>query len=259
MYRLHLIHWKPDEAKERVTELEKEGYSVSVESGQGNTSLRALKENPPDLVIIDLSRMSSQGRDIALGIRIGKSTRRVPIVFVEGNYEKVDRIKQLLPDASYATWDSVLNCLGPALKNPPKNPVVPKSILAGYSGTPLPKKLGVMASSSVALVGAPVDFEDTLGEVPEGARLERGLRQGADLIICFLRSQNELVDRLEELKESMAKKGGLWLVWPKKTSGIASDLTQAEVRSLGLSNGLVDYKVCSIDETWSGLKFAKRK
>jgi hypothetical protein len=57
----------------------------------------------------------------------------------------------------------------------------------------------------------------------------------------------------------MAKKGGLWLVWPKKTSGIVSDLTQAEVRSLGLSNGLVDYKVCSIDETWSGLKFAKRK
>jgi CheY-like chemotaxis protein len=254
-----LIHWKPDEATDRVKELEKAGYEVVLNSGQGNAILRKLRENPPDLVVIDLSRMPSQGRDIAVGIRMGKATRRVPIIFVEGEPEKVNRFKKLLPDATYSTWNSVLERLDQVIKNPPKDPVVPKSILAGYSGTPLTKKLGIKANSRVALVGAPVDFERTLGEVPESTRLIRGLGNESDLIICFVKSQKELLDTLERLKTSMAQKGGLWLAWPKKTSGIVSDLTQTDVRSLGLSNGLVDYKVCAIDATWSGLKFAKRR
>jgi CheY-like chemotaxis protein len=259
MFRLHLIHWRPDEAGGRIDQLKKQGYRVEVEHEQGNAILRRLKADPPDLVVIDLSRMPSHGRDIAVGLRISRTTRNVPILFVEGKPEKVRGIQLLLPDASYLGWDEALDNLDRLIENPPENPVVPKSILAGYSGTPLPKKLGIKKDTLVTLVGAPSGFEDTLGQLPAGATLTRQIEGKSDLIICFVRSRKELLDQLEGCKGLMAEKAGLWLAWPKKTSGISSDLTQMEVRSLGLASGLVDYKVCAIDAVWAGLKFAKRK
>jgi CheY-like chemotaxis protein len=259
VYRLHLIHWRTDEAEKRARKLEDAGYKVVVECDQGNAILRKLRKNVPDAVVIDLSRMPSYGRDVAVGIRMGKTTRNVPVVFVEGEPGKADKIKQLLPDAAYARWDSIIESLDEVIENPPQNPVVPKSLLAGYSVTPLAKKLGIKAKSLVALIGAPNGFEKTLGKVPEGVEVIRDLGCSSDLIIYFVKSRSDLVDNFDNLKGSLADKGGLWIAWPKKTSGMISDLTQAEVRSLGLSCGLVDYKICAIDSTWSGLKFAKRR
>jgi hypothetical protein len=145
-----------------------------------------------------------------------------------------------------------------AIAKPPASPVVPASNLAGYSGTPLPKKLGVKPHSTVALVGAPKDFEKTLGELPEGVRLKKRADRACDLIIWFVRMRAELYDRVKEMGE-LTGAGGLWIAWPKQASGVASDMTQNVVRETGLTSGLVDYKVCAIDATWSGLKFARRK
>lgn len=135
---------------------------------------------------------------------------------------------------------------------------LPKSPLEGYSGTPLPKKLGIRAGTSVALVGAPQDVEETLGELPEGASLRRNARGRFDLMLWFVRSHAELMRGIEGMAGRLGA-GGLWILWPKKASGMASDVSEREVREAGLANRLVDYKVCAFDATWSGLKFAVKK
>ncbi len=130
---------------------------------------------------------------------------------------------------------------------------------AGYSGTPLPKKLGMKPGATVALVGAPADFEKTLGALPEGACLRAGLRGEADLIVAFVRSRAELRKQLPALARRCGAGAGLWLAWPKKSSGVATDLSEDAVRAAGLAAGLVDFKVCAIDATWSGHRFAPRR
>jgi hypothetical protein len=220
--------------------------------------LRQLNANPPAAVVIDLSRLPAQGRDMGLAVRHGKSTRAVPLVFFGGDVHKVGKIKQQLPDAEYATWRHFRSALKRAIANPPADPTVPASLLAGYAGTPLPKKLGIKEGFTVTIVGAPPDVADTLGELPTGTRLKRQLRGRSDLIIWFVRSKRDLERRIGRMAGAVGS-GGMWIAWPKKTSGVVTDLTQVEVRRLGLASGLVDYKICAIDQTWSGLKFALRK
>jgi hypothetical protein len=128
--------------------------------------------------------------------------------------------------------------------------------LAGYSGTPLPKKLGIREGFRVVVTGAPRHFSKTLGALPEGAALRsRGAR---DLTIRFVSSLRELRTAMPALVEA-SRQGGVWIAWPKKTSALASDVSETEVRALGLAAGMVDHKVCAIDETWSGLRFALRR
>ena len=256
MEHIRLIHWKEAEAQERLRALRKAGYEASCEEFSP-AIIRQMRAHPPDAVVIDLTRLPSQGRDVALGIRRHKPLRRVPIVFAEGDPKTVDRIKELLPDATYTSWHGIRGTLKRAIANPPADPVVPESNLAGYSGTPLPKKLGIKAGSVAALVNAPDGFEETLGALPDGTVLRRQARGRRDLTIWFTRSRKALDRRIEKMAEVAGD--NLWIAWPKKTSGLASDLTQADVRRVGLAIGLVDYKVCAIDETWSGLKFTRRK
>jgi hypothetical protein len=129
---------------------------------------------------------------------------------------------------------------------------------AGYSGMPLPKKLGIKPRSVVALVGAPDDFERTLGELPEGVKLRRRARGRIDLTIWFPAGRSELARRVRRLGE-IAGPGGLWIAWPKKASKVPTDLSDSVVREAGLANGLVDYKVCAVDAVYSGLRFARRR
>lgn len=128
---------------------------------------------------------------------------------------------------------------------------------AGYSGTPLPKKLGIKPDSTVALIHAPENFRATLGDLPNGAVLCGEFRKGCDLTLWFVRSRNEL--REVRRIAGDASNGGIWIVWPKKTSPMASDFSEQDVREAGLAEGLVDYKICAVDADWSGLKFARRK
>jgi hypothetical protein len=136
--------------------------------------------------------------------------------------------------------------------------------MAGYSGTPLPKKLGIKPGARLGLVGAPDDFAETLGDLPDGVSVERLARGTSrfDVIVCFARSSKELARDLPALPARLEPTGGLWIAWLKKSAqksgGLATDLTEAEVRARGLSTGLVDNKVCAIDDTWSGLRFVVR-
>jgi hypothetical protein len=129
--------------------------------------------------------------------------------------------------------------------------------MAGYEGAPLHKKLGIKSNAVVYLIDAPDGFEKSIPNLPEGVSFLKETPNQNDLVIWFVKSQEDLDKHINEMKGRVGK-GGLWIAWPKKSSGVPSDLTQASVRKTGLSSGLVDYKVCSIDKTWSGLKFALR-
>jgi len=179
------------------------------------------------------------------------------LLFIGGDLKKVGRIKEILPDAIYTTWDRIGGSLKQAISNPLEDPVVPGSLFEAYSGKQLPKKLGIMPDSVVALVGAPENFDNTLGELPEGVTLRKRNRGHRDLTLWFPKSQADLVHSLERMS-TFAEGGGLWIIWPKKSSGVVSDLSQTVVRKSGLDAGLVDFKICSIDKTWSGLRFTKR-
>ncbi len=131
------------------------------------------------------------------------------------------------------------------------------SRVAGYSGTPLAKKLGIKPGSTLALIAAPAGFASRIDGMPERVRVSTRAARGADLVVWFVTSRRELEGRVAAL--ALLQSGGLWIAWPKKTSGVATDVSENIVRDAGLRQGLVDYKVCAIDDTWSGLKFATRR
>jgi hypothetical protein len=130
---------------------------------------------------------------------------------------------------------------------------------AGYSGTPLVRKLGIKPEGRLGLIGAPEGFDDTLGELPPGVSVRRRLGgQPFDVIVAFHSRPADLERRLPALVTALHPDGGLWLAWPKRASGVATDLTDVVVRRLGLAAGLVDNKVCAIDHVWSGLRLVYR-
>ncbi len=250
--------WREEEGRSRARTLEGLGHQVRFNELDPGSLLRLLKHDPPEAVVIDLSRSPALGRDLGVAIRVQASTRGIPLVFVGGLPEKISLIQEVLPDAEFVTWEEVGGALDRVLRDPPQNPVVPDSLLAGYSGTPLPKKLGVKPSQKVLLAGAPEGFEATLGPLPEGASLVRRYSSSVDLILWFVRSRRELEGGIGKWIRRVGRPG-IWILWPKKSSGVPTDLQQAVVRRSGLDNGLVDYKIAAVDETWSGLKFSLRK
>lgn len=140
----------------------------------------------------------------------------------------------------------------------PRRTQAPPDAGSGYSGTPLPKKLGTREGSRVLLVGAPAGFAATLGALPAGARTASRGRGPFDIIIWFCNNRYQLETGTERMTRA-AGDGMLWTCWPKKSSGVASDLTEQSFRDALLPHGLVDSKVCAIDATWSGLRFTKRR
>lgn len=257
MKRIRLIHSNPAEAKQKTVSLRSAGYSVDFEP-LSPAVLRRLKDNPPAAVVIDLSRRPSLGRDLALTLRVSKGTRNIPLIFVEGDPDKVAAVTKLLPDAVYTTWSRIRSSLKRAIAYPPADPVVPRSAMAGYAGAPPTKKLGIKANSVVLLVNAPPAFEKTLGRLPDGVKLRRRTSARPGLTIWFTKSRKDLQRRIQRMVP-LAEKAGLWIAWPKRTSQIPTDLSQTLVRKTGLAAGLVDYKIAAIDATWSALLFTKRK
>jgi hypothetical protein len=132
---------------------------------------------------------------------------------------------------------------------------------AGYSGTPLARKLGIEEGHRVAALGAPLHFRALLEPLPAGVRVRSDLRgRGAfDVLVAFVRTEAELRERFERARSRLEIDGGLWVSWPKQSSPLATGLRESDVRAHGLSTGLVDNKVCAIDQDWSGLRFVVRR
>lgn len=130
--------------------------------------------------------------------------------------------------------------------------------MAGYSGTPLVKKLGIKEGSRVALVNQPKDFQATLEERPNNVKFLKPTTKSLDLILLFVVSERILARDFAKLADRLTSNGMIWIAWPKKSSGVTTDLTFERVQRIGLDAGLVDVKICAVDDTWSGLKFVYR-
>jgi len=130
--------------------------------------------------------------------------------------------------------------------------------MAGYSGTPLATKLGIKDGHRVAFPSAPDGFSELLGDLPDGITVSSRASGPLDVIVFFTKSRAELERRLPALRRAMDPAAGLWIAWPKRASGVETDMTEDVARELGYANRLVDNKVCAIDETWSGLRLVIR-
>jgi hypothetical protein len=130
--------------------------------------------------------------------------------------------------------------------------------MAGYSSTPLAKKLGIKEGFRITLVNAPKDFQSELGELPHRVEFVKRPTKSLDIVLFFVVSERALTRDFAELSEKLKTNGMIWIAWPKKSSGVTTDLSFERVQRIGLDAGLVDVKICAIDETWSGLKFVYR-
>jgi len=207
-----------------------------------------------DAVVINLNRLPSHGREVATALRGSKSTRHIPIVFVEGAPEKVAPIRQLLPDAVYTTWPKVAAVLK-KLK-PLENPIVPAQMMDRYASRTTAQKLGVKEHSAITVVDPPRDYAKVIGELPPHVEFVEDPESLSSVTVCFVRDPEALPEILD-LGRRIAGKTKFWICWPK---GKKNGFNDIPIRNSAVALGLVDYKVCSLDSIWSGMVFAlKRK
>ncbi len=129
---------------------------------------------------------------------------------------------------------------------------------AGYSGTPLPRKLGIGEGATLSIVADPGHALELISPLPDGVTISKRLRR-AEVVVAFFTRRAELERRIDSLGRAVYPDGGCWIAWPKRASGVATDMTEDVVRDVALPLGLVDNKVCAIDETWSGLRLVWRR
>lgn len=236
--------------------LDTAGYKIL--AGSMTEDLRQqLLDQPPQAIIFDAKRAPATARDTGIFLRLQKSTRGIILVYLGGTAERVREIKQHLPDAVFTTEANLVKDLEWGLANPPADPIIPESVFAGYSGRPLPAKLGIKPGMQVQLIDAPPGLTDLLTPLP--AAVEIGSKgRSPDITLWFVTSRSGLSSHLPSVLKR-CRDGKLWIVWPKKSSGFSTDLTQAVVREMGFDAGWVDFKICAVDATWSALCFTKRK
>ncbi|MDQ2945161.1 MAG: hypothetical protein M3Y27_04340 [Acidobacteriota bacterium] len=259
MPSVRLVCWNKDLARQRLEQLTAAGFVVDADPLDTGRLIGQFRERPASAVLIDLDRLPSHGREVAVALRRSKTTRLIPIVFAGGAPEKVERIRQQLPDALFTNWIKVAPVLTKALKTTPVAPIQPTAHMERYAGSSLTKKLGFSPGMQVAVLGAPDEFEATLGELPEGLRMAQKIMKQTRLALWFVRSRQQLESETEYVCASLPDGCSLWIIHPKKTGRYKVDFNQNDVRAAGLNAGWVDYKVCAVDVDWSGLKFARSK
>ncbi len=255
MNSVRLIHWDEEEGLERRAQLEAFGFEAAFDPGGGTVILRELRARPPDAVVIDLTRLPSHGREIARTLRGSKTSRHLPLVFVGGEPDKVKATRALLPDATYTSWAKAETAIRKAIARPVRKPVNPGDLM---SARPTVLKLGVKPGFKVALLASPKGFADRLKPLPSKVTFTARADVTADLYIGFSKSARELQAHLSAV-QGVADRQTLWLLWQKKASGVKTDIDGNVVRRAGLASGWVDFKVCSVDATWSALAFKRRK
>lgn len=219
----------------------------------------AFKANPPAGIVIDLDRLPSHGRAVANVLRSSPSTRRIPLIFAGGAPEKVAVARGESPDAIFTAWKGAVAAVRKAIKAGPVNPAKPTPLMERWTGTGLSQKLGLPKAEPCALLGAPDGFTETLDALPEDFAFQPRIGKDTKLAIWFVRTAAEMVLALERASVQLPAGASFWMVYPKRSGKLASDFSANDVREAALGLGLVDYKICAVDEDWSGMKFARRK
>ena len=256
---LRLVSWNPEAAAAHARELEKAGFNViggpapTKQIGRHFASLNAAA------VVFDCDKLPSHSRVVAVLLRTTKMTRTLPLVFAGGEAEKIARIRADMPDAGFTSWKNAAGAIQKYLARTPMNPIQPPAYMDQYTARSAVAKLGFKPGMKIAMLAAPDGFTEQLGDLPDGIDIVDRLTRAAQLALWFVRSRAELESEIDFLASRLPERCGLWIAHPKQSGRIRADFNQNDVRHRALAAGLVDYKVCAIDDTWSALKFALKK
>lgn len=267
MPRLRLFHWNVAEAEAVLKLLREAKFEVDYSDQMIPGILRSLKVDPPAAVVIDLSRMPSHGREVAIALRGAKATRLLPIVFCDGDKEKVEALRKKLPDAAYTVRSKLIAAIHREIRRPRSSgsgtaPVVPAQMMERYGDRTAPEKLGIAAGSKLGLFALPKRAPAVLNQLPANVDLVEDELDQCGVVLCFAETVPGLQAALDQVRRLTAAGAGIktWVLWPKKSAAASGQgLTQQLIREQGALLGLVDYKICSVDAVWSGMLFTLRR
>lgn len=251
--RIRLLHWNATDSSRMKDLLLEAGFQVEYDEKFDSTLMRKWREDPPGAFVIDLSRLPSHGREIAIALRQSPKTRQIPIIFCDGAPDKVQQIRKLLPDAAYCASSELIKTL--KATRPVQTPVKPVAMMNRYGSRTAAQKLGITEDSTIAAIDPPRNVSTILGELPQEVEF---VEHRAAVTLCFVHSADDLRADMSRVG-SLAAKTKLWILWRKKGAPGHNGVTERLVRETGIDLGLVDYKICAVDNTWSAMLFAQRK
>lgn len=254
MPRVRIVHWKPPLAGPLVEAVRAAGHHAEYDALRGNETTKLIRANPPDAIVLDLSCLPSHSRDTAVYLRGTKYARHIPLIFVDGEPEKVETVRQLMPDAVYTTLKRLPAAIKKACAKPVANPIRPPGIMERYSSRTVAEKLGIKPGSTVALMDPPRDYAAALGQLPADVELLEEPEDALAVTLWFVRDTRALHTALRRMR-ALASKTKLWIVWLKGAGALSDKL----VREMANGADLVDYKICAINAQWSAMAFARRK
>jgi hypothetical protein len=261
---LRLICWNEADASARATTLQRAGYRVIADPPQNPGGMvRYFRELAPDVVVIDLDRLPSHGRELGLSLRASKGTSHLPLVFAGGVPAKIELVRCAIPDAIFTPWNNgIAAAIEHAIVQPDPPRLLSRELPKDTSAGSLERKLDIKPQVRFAIVAVNRNdsawLDELLTSIPEGAIHQRRIDATTTLALFPVATRRDLMRALEQVRASLPPKASLWIVHPKQTSPLAADFNQDDVREAGLAHGFVDYKVCAVDKEWSALKFARR-
>ncbi|HEX4133518.1 MAG TPA: hypothetical protein VHY84_02755 [Bryobacteraceae bacterium] len=255
MPRVRIVHWKPEQAGTLIEACRACGFEVEYEDVRGNVIMKQIRANPPDAIVIDLTCRPSHGREVAVYLRNTKYARHIPLIFVDGEPEKVEIVRRLLPDAVFTARRRVCAAVKSACAKPVAAPARPPGIMERYGSRTVAQKLGIKEGSTVAVIDAPRDYVAALGELPANVEIVEDPYSPQSVTLWFVRDARAYQAAMRGMR-TIAAQSKLWVVWRK---GVPGGLTDRLVRAAAVDAGLVDYKICALNEQWSAMAFARRK
>jgi hypothetical protein len=278
MPRVRIVHWKAPEAGPLIEACRACGFEVEYDDVKFGELAKMIRGKPPDALVIDLTFLPSHGREAATYFRRTKYARRIPLIFVDGAPEKVEIVRRQLPDATFTTRKQLCARVKSACaKGVPPDPVVPPGAMDRYGSRTVAQKLGIKQGYRVAVIDAPRDYAAAIGELPPDVELvenPESVQDLHDVTLWFVRDPREYHAKLRGIR-AITGRTKLWVVWRKASAdktGASADKTRASadktktsgltdnlVRKAGIEAGLVDYKICAVNEQWSAMAFARRK
>lgn len=258
---IRLVSWNDELSQQRSLEMKRLGYRVESSSLRGTSAfITHFSSLNPDAVLIDLDRLPSHGKEIAVVLRGSKTTRHIPIVFAGGQEQKVEKLHAEIPDAFFTSWKQVGKALKQAIASPPLEPAHPTPHMQRWAHSALTKKLGISEKMNVAIIGdSDGEIQEVIGDLPDGATLAPRIVPATQLVLYVVRSLQEVHAAANHAQLHLPDGASYWMIHPKSAAKLHSDFNQNDVRAVALDHGFVDYKVCSVNTQWSGLKFARRR
>ncbi|HYZ87048.1 MAG TPA: hypothetical protein VE621_21715 [Bryobacteraceae bacterium] len=251
MAKFALVHWNESEAEARVREASSKGVGLELLRLQPGRTVQTIRSVNPEALLIDLTRMPSNGRAVASVLRSQRSTCHIPILFVGGEPQKVEKALADAPGSQWCEWENIAKAIPKLLAT------APKTVAKHHSEVPVAKKLNLLGGKTICVLNAPESFLALLESV-DGLTVHDQLNRKFDSVLLFTTTMNELEAGLAAIFRRTFELP-LTLAWPKRASGADSELSMPLLREYLKEFGYIDYKVASIDKTWSAMLFSRAR